>query len=86
MEFVVLQRENIYYIAIDIGNQDISADRHLADMLGMSYSGYMTFILSHGAILTDGWGLAFNDGNLAQKFADHLNEKYLVILKLSGEI
>lgn len=88
MEFSIKKYKNkksekiIYYIVI--GN--IYLDTIIADLLDLTFDDYVKLILSYNAESLGGNGFIFLNGDKAQKFADYLNEKYLVIIKLRGKI
>lgn len=59
-------------------------DVDIAKLLEMSIEDFIELALSFRAIRDN--GIIFVTQSDAQKFADYLNDKYLVMLKLTGKI
>lgn len=88
MEFTIIQAiySGEYYIYFCEGKGSIiMRDPVIAKLLDMTLEEYEKLALSYGANNRSS-GLVFKNKNDAQKFADYLNDKYLVILKLSEKV
>lgn len=90
MEFIIMNFANnkLYFITLDgVGELNFFAeDEDIADLIDLSIEEYSKLIISFGAFKEPNAGFVFINENKAQKFADYLNNKYLVMLKLSGKI
>lgn len=80
------QNNKYYFVYFNKGDNTIHVnDNSMAELLDMTLKEYTTLTLSYGTIYMCN-ELVFTNSSDAQKFADYLNDKYLVILKLSGKI
>lgn len=85
--YVMSEFKNKYhFIYLHKGNHsNCCADTSIARLLDMTFDEYRTLMRSYGAVRM-GEELLFLNKKKAQIFANYLNKKYLVMLKLSGKI
>lgn len=73
-----------YYINIECGIL-YPSDYEISELLDIEYEEYTSLMVNHGAI-QEHLGFVFLYENEAQKFADFLNDRYLVLLRLRGKL
>lgn len=82
-----LYMKNLYSIAIYTKNHTKFDHSYLADLLDMTLDEYISLLHSFNNVdINDPTNLFFLRAEDAQKFADFLNNKYILILRLCGKI
>lgn len=88
MEFYAEKMVNeptLFFIKIEANNIDHFTHNDIQYLLNIYGQEYVDLIDSFGA--QKNWsGIVFDNYKLAEKFTNHLNDKYLVLLKLEGRI
>lgn len=85
MEFYISSGVKNYYVSFNHGNVlTIWYDEEIAKLLDMEINEYRKLARSYGTF-RDGDEMFFPNKFSIQKFVNHLNNKYLIIMKLNGK-
>lgn len=90
MGFIVLSfiethdEKEYYYICINCNNERYFLKTAIAKLLDMDSTDYIQLLNNYNIL--DSYTFLFKNEMDAQKFADYLNDKYLVLIKLQGKL
>lgn len=86
-KFFIFKLSSAYLYCIGINDiNGIVYDLRIAQLLDIDEETYIKLVYKFGGINDERKGLSFIYKYDAQRFADYLNENYLLILKLAGKI